>query len=94
MSDFDRFFDLAIDQQKAMLNQSNEFLADLSAQKRVERSLEQLPKQFIISSSFGIQSAVMLHLLTEQYPNIPVVLLDTGYLFKETYQFIDRLTER
>lgn len=94
MSDFNGFFDLATDQQKAMLNQSNEFLADLSAQKRVEWSLEQLPKQFIISSSFGIQSAVMLHLITEQYPNISVVLLDTGYLFKETYQFIDQLTER
>lgn len=36
----------------------------------------------------------MLHLLTSVKSDIPVVLTDTGYLFPETYQFIDELTER
>jgi phosphoadenosine phosphosulfate reductase len=36
----------------------------------------------------------MLHLVTQQYPDIPVVLTDTGYLFPETYEFVDELTER
>lgn len=94
MSDFNQFFDFSTDHQKALLNQSNDYLEGLSAQKRVEWALEQLPQQFIISSSFGIQAAVMLHLITEQYPSVPVVLLDTGYLFPETYRFIDELTER
>jgi phosphoadenosine phosphosulfate reductase len=94
MSDFDQFFTLANDQQKEMVSQSNTFLAQLPAEQRVSWALEQLPDQFMISSSFGIQSAVMLHLITQQRPDIPVVLLDTGYLFKETYQFIDELTER
>lgn len=40
------------------------------------------------------QAAVMLHLLTSVKSDIPVVLTDTGYLFPETYQFIDELTER
>jgi phosphoadenosine phosphosulfate reductase len=48
----------------------------------------------MLSSSFGAQAAVMLHMLTQQFPDIPVVLTDTGYLFPETYQFIDELTER
>lgn len=69
-------------------------LAQMSAEERVEWALETLPGEHIVSSSFGAQSAVMLHLLTQQKPDIPVVVIDTGYLFKETYRFIDQLTER
>lgn len=94
MSDFGQFFNLDTDQQKSMIGQANRFLSGLDAQQRVSWALEQLPDQFMISSSFGIQSAVMLHLITQQRPDIPVVLLDTGYLFPETYQFIDELTQR
>ncbi len=36
----------------------------------------------------------MLHLVTRVLPNIPVVFLDTGYLFPETYQFARQLAER
>jgi phosphoadenosine phosphosulfate reductase len=36
----------------------------------------------------------MLHLVTRAAPGIPVVLIDTGYLFPETYRFIDELTMR
>ena len=35
-----------------------------------------------------------MHLATQVYPDIPVVLVDTGYLFPETYRFVDELTER
>lgn len=51
-------------------------------------------EQTVLSSSFGAQSAVLLHMATRQAPNVPVVLIDTGYLFPETYQFVDQLTER
>jgi phosphoadenosine phosphosulfate reductase len=37
---------------------------------------------------------VALHLVTQQCPDIPVILVDTGYLFPETYQFIDQLVDR
>lgn len=60
---------------------------------RVEWALENLPPNHIVSSSFGAQSAVMLHLLNTVAPNIPIVLTDTGYLFQETYVFIDELTD-
>ena len=75
-------------------------LAELNAKlegftpiKRVEWALENLPSTHIVSSSFGAQSAVMLHLLNTVAPNIPIVLTDTGYLFKETYEFIEQLRE-
>ena len=66
----------------------------MTAEDRVAAALKTLPGQHIVSSSFGAQSAVMLHLVTRQQADIPVVLIDSGYLFPETYQFIDELTER
>ncbi|AUX94563.1 phosphoadenylyl-sulfate reductase [Mixta gaviniae] len=71
----------------------NTQLEKLSAEDRVIWALENLPGEFVLSSSFGIQAAVSLHLVTRQKPDIPVILTDTGYLFPETYRFIDELTE-
>lgn len=76
------------------LKQWNELLEQQSAVERVEWAMENLPGHFVLSSSFGIQSAVMLHMLIQIDPDIPVLLTDTGHLFPETYQFIDQLTER
>jgi phosphoadenosine phosphosulfate reductase len=48
----------------------------------------------VMSSSFGAESAVMLHLVSRLAPGIPVVFLDTGYLFPETYTFAEELAQR
>src|SRR5271170_5716436 len=66
----------------------------LSAQKRIEQAAELLPAEHVLTSSFGAQAAVMLHLTSTVIPRIPVILIDTGYLFPETYRFIDELTGR
>ncbi|MBN3190844.1 phosphoadenylyl-sulfate reductase [Pectobacterium brasiliense] len=81
-------------EQSAALAVVNGQLEQLSAQERVSWALENLPGDYVLSSSFGIQAAVSLHLVTQQRPDIPVILTDTGYLFPETYQFIDALTEQ
>ncbi|SQJ28796.1 Phosphoadenosine phosphosulfate reductase [Serratia rubidaea] len=80
--------------QALALAEVNGKLERLSAQQRVEWALEQLPGAFVLSSSFGIQAAVCLHLVTRIQPDIPVILTDTGYLFPETYQFVDQLTDK
>lgn len=72
----------------------NRAFESASARERVERALELLPGEHVLTSSFGAQSAVMLHLVTRVVAKIPVILLDTGYLFPETYRFIDALTDR
>lgn len=69
-------------------------LEQASAAERVQWALERHADGLILTTSFGIQSAVMLHLVTQQVPKIPVVFIDTGYLFPETYRFADQLTER
>jgi phosphoadenosine phosphosulfate reductase len=81
-------------EQTAALETINQFLAGLTAQQRVAWGLAYLPGEHALSSSFGIQGAVMLHMVTQAQSDIPVILTDTGYLFPETYQFIDQLTER
>jgi phosphoadenosine phosphosulfate reductase len=76
------------------LAELNRAFESLDARGRVARALEILPGAHVLASSFGAQSAVMLHLVTRVEPDIPVVLIDTGYLFPETYRFIDELTVR
>lgn len=72
----------------------NRWLAGQSASRRVAWALETLAGTHALSSSFGAQAAVSLHLVTQQAPHTPVILIDTGYLFPETYRFVDKLTER
>jgi phosphoadenosine phosphosulfate reductase len=76
------------------LAEVNAHLARLDAEARVAWALEHVPGEQVLSSSFGAQAAVSLHLVTRQRPRIPVVLIDTGYLFPETYRFVDELNAR
>lgn len=76
------------------LKAANAALEKLDAPARVAWALEHGPGVAALSSSFGAQSAVALHLLTQQRPDIPVILVDTGYLFPETYRFADALIDR
>ncbi len=47
-----------------------------------------------MSTSFGAESAVLLHLVTQIQPNIPVLFTNTGFHFKETLEHRDKLTAR
>ena len=76
------------------LAELNHWLRQRSASERVAWALESLSGAHALSSSFGAQSALSLHLVTQVKPDIPVILIDTGYLFAETYRFVDQLTER
>lgn len=72
----------------------NEGLEGASAEERVRWAVEQFGGELVLSSSFGAQSAVMLHLVNSIVPGIPVVFIDTGYLFPETYRFAEELRQR
>lgn len=72
----------------------NRELSARSAEDRVAWALARYRGHIALTSSFGAQAAVMLHMATAQAPDLPVILVDTGYLFPETYRFIDELTER
>ena len=78
----------------ARLEEWNRDLEKRTAQERVRWALEEFRGHAALSTSFGVQAAVMLHLVTRVDPQIPVVFVDTGYLFPETYRFAEQLTER
>jgi phosphoadenosine phosphosulfate reductase len=46
-----------------------------------------------ITCSFQAEDVVVLHLLRERVPDVPVLFLDTGYHFAETYEYRDRMTQ-
>ena len=82
-----------MDNSQSWLTNVNEALEKKTALERIEFAAENLPSNYSLASSFGAQSAVSLHMITQVMPKIPVILIDTGYLFPETYQFVDQLVE-
>lgn len=55
---------------------------------------EKLLGEVAIVSSFGAESAVLLHLVASIDPSVPVLFLDTGKMFPETLAYRDLLVER
>ncbi|NEN89295.1 MAG: phosphoadenylyl-sulfate reductase [Okeania sp. SIO3H1] len=72
----------------------NQELAQADAHTLVKWGYATFGEGLVMSTSFGIQAAVMLHLVTTVVPNIPVIWIDTGYLPAETYRFAEELTKR
>ena len=72
---------------------NNQF-ARANATQIVQWGKDTFGNGLVMTTSFGIQAAVMLHLVTRVVPNIPVIWVDTGYLPPETYKFAEELTQR
>ena len=47
-----------------------------------------------VTSSFQTDCVALVRLITQQRPDIPVLFLDTGYHFAETYAYRDQMVER
>ena len=60
----------------------------------VDWAAQEFGDSLIMSSSFGAESAVLIHLATRVHPRIKIVMVDTGYLFPETHQFMEQLRRR
>ena len=79
----------------AIITEAEEIANTLESQKAGERIAwlyETYGDRVVASSSFGLQAAVMLHLISTHAPKIPVIFVDTGYLFPESYRYIDELS--
>lgn len=55
---------------------------------------EDFAGDIVLSSSFGADSAVLLHMVSEIDPNLPVLFLDTDRHFFQTLQYRDELAKR
>ena len=69
-------------------------LESVGAERTIAWADETFGAGLIMSTSFGIQSAVLLHMATRVRADLPVVWVDTGYLPSETYRFAEALSER
>jgi phosphoadenosine phosphosulfate reductase len=67
--------------------------ADAAALIKAAVSAE-FPGEVCVVSSFGSESVVLLHLIAQADPSVPVIFLNTGKLFGETLRFRDRLQDR
>ena len=67
-------------------------LRDASPAEVIETALKTVGReQLALVSSFGTESAALLKVMADVDPAIPVVFLDTGWLFEETLAYRDTL---
>ena len=67
-------------------------LREASPAKVIETALETVGREHLaLVSSFGTESAALLKVMSDVDPAIPVVFLDTGWLFEETLAYRDTL---
>jgi phosphoadenosine phosphosulfate reductase len=72
----------------------NSRLERASPDERLAFAVERWQNDLLFTSSFGAQSAVLLHLWSVVARGLPVVFIDTGFLFPETLRYRDELAER
>jgi len=76
------------------LDEENRAFGASTPEELIEWASKRFGEKLIASTSFGATSAVMLHLVHRVAPRTPIICVDTGYLFPETYQFADALIKR
>ena len=63
-------------------------------EKIVAWTAAQFGNDAVMWSSFGAESALLLHMATRALPHIRVIMVDTGYLFPETWRHMEDLRRR
>ncbi len=63
----------------------------LSAHQALKRAIEEFDGRIVLASSLGVDSAVMLHLVSQIDKSLPIIFLDTGKHFRETLHYRDML---
>lgn len=72
----------------------NEMFERQSPTDIVKWSVAQFGPDLLMTSSFGAESALLIHMAVRQMPDIRIVMVDTGYLFPETHAFMESLRHR
>jgi len=57
-------------------------------------AVKEFGTDLVMSSSFGAESALLIHMATQVMPDIRIITVDTGYLFPETHEFMEDLQHR
>jgi phosphoadenosine phosphosulfate reductase len=65
----------------------------LGARKLVASELALAAGDIVVTNSFQAEDMVLLHMVRETLPDVPVIFLDTGYHFAEVYEYRDRMAQ-
>ncbi|MDB5421232.1 MAG: phosophoadenylyl-sulfate reductase, partial [Brevundimonas sp.] len=80
---------------QGLADRLNRQLADADAAAILKAALDPaLGLKTAAISSFGAESAALLHLIAEAKPDLPVVFLETGQHFFQTLQYRSKLTAK
>jgi phosphoadenosine phosphosulfate reductase len=74
--------------------QLNARLRDAEPQEILRAAIERFGSRLALVSSFGSESAVLLHMAAQIDPNITVLFLDTGMLFGQTLDYRKQLAAK
>jgi phosphoadenosine phosphosulfate reductase len=64
-----------------------------AAEQFVRHELAQAQQDACITNSFQAEDMVLLHMVRQTQPDVPVIFLDTGYHFAEVYEYRDRMAQ-
>lgn len=85
----------SVPDQDALVSTLNERFATATPLQILDAAIREIfPKRISLVSSFGAESALLLHFLAEVDPTTPVLFLDTGKHFDETLMYRDILASR
>ena len=73
------------------LDDANTVLDACDPPRVVDWAAKEFEDELVMSSSFGAESAVLIHMAVQVLPRIRIIMVDTGYLFPETHQFMEVL---
>ncbi|MBV9511825.1 MAG: phosphoadenosine phosphosulfate reductase family protein, partial [Caulobacteraceae bacterium] len=72
----------------------NALLRNESPQTILRAAIERYGDKLALVSSFGSESAVLLHMAAQVDPGVAVLFLDTGMLFGQTLDYRKQLADR
>lgn len=76
------------------LDAINPLLEQRTAEQVVAWAAAEFGDGLVMSSSFGAESATLLHMVTRLLPRVRIIMVDTGYLFPQTFQHMEDLRRR
>ena len=85
---------MSIVAEKLNLPELNDAFEPSDPAKIVSWAATQFGDSLVMSSSFGAESALLIHMATRVKPDIKVIFIDTGYLYAETHTFMEQLRHR
>src|ERR1700676_2978437 len=83
-----------IDRPRTLAQRLDAELRDAHPSTIIRAAVDAFGERLALVSSFGAESAVLLHLAAQVKRDIPVLFLDTGMLFAQTLDYRRQLAQR